>query len=181
MRHGEAQNFVAQGSRDDSQRALTAQGKTEAKMMANWLQKMQINPIQVFVSPYVRAQQTCAIATSMMESAITTLDFITPSGDAKQVHDFSDGWCSEQVAASKLKTAGHQETAHPMSTKQLPTNQEASLLIISHMPLVSYLVAQLTQSGNAPIFATAGIAHIDYDIERMQGTLLRLISPIELC
>ena len=48
MRHGEAQNFVAQGSRDDNQRALTAEGKTEAKMMANWLQKMQINPVQVF-------------------------------------------------------------------------------------------------------------------------------------
>jgi phosphohistidine phosphatase len=161
MRHGEAQNFVAQGSRDDSQRALTAEGKIEAKMMANWLQKMQINPMQVFVSPYIRAQQTCAIATSMMQTAITTLDFITPSGDAKQVHDFIDGWCSEQVAVS--------------------TNQEPSLLIISHMPLVSYLVAQLTQSGNTPIFSTAGIAHIDYDIERMQGILQRLISPIELC
>jgi phosphohistidine phosphatase len=176
MRHGEAQNFVAQGSRDDSQRALTTEGKTEAKMMANWLQKMQINPVQVFVSPYIRAQQTCAITTAMMQSAITTLDFITPSGDAKQVHDFIDGWCSEQLAALELKAISQQDTTNLVSTKQ-----EASLLIISHMPLVSYLVAQLTQSGNAPIFATAGIAHIDYDIERMQGTLQRLISPIELC
>jgi phosphohistidine phosphatase len=166
MRHGEAQNFVAQGSCDDSKRALTAQGKTEAKMMANWLQKMQVNPIHVFVSPYVRAQQTCAIATAMMQSAITTVDFITPSGDAKQVHDFIDGWCSEQLTASE---------------QQESTRQEPSLLIISHMPLVSYLVEQLTQPGNTPIFATAGIAHIDYDIEKMQGTLQRLISPIELC
>jgi len=164
MRHGEAQNFVEQGSRDDSQRALTAQGELEAKMMATWLQKMKIQPTQVFVSPYVRAQQTCAITTSLMKTAITTLDFITPSGDAKQVHDFIDGWCSEQVAA---------ESVTP--------EQEQSLLIISHMPLVSYLVAQLTQSGNAPIFATAGIAHIDYDIDKMQGSLQRLISPIELC
>ncbi|MEY8198403.1 MAG: phosphohistidine phosphatase SixA [Colwellia sp.] len=166
MRHGEAQNFVEQGSRDDSQRALTAEGQTEAKMMAIWLQKMKISPTQVFVSPYVRAQQTSAIATSLMQTAITTLDFITPSGDAKQVHDFIDGWCSEQLAALAL---------------QKSAEQELSLLIISHMPLVSYLVAQLTQSGNAPIFATAGIAHIDYDIEKMQGTLQRLISPIELC
>ncbi len=176
MRHGEAQNFVEQGSRDDSQRALTAQGKTEAKMMATWLQKMQINPMQVFVSPYVRAQQTCVITTSMMQTAITTLDFITPSGDAKQVHDFIDGWCSEQVVASTLQTTGLQNITEPKTTKQ-----EQSLLIISHMPLVSYLVAQLTQSSNAPIFATAGIAHIDYDIDKMQGTLQRLISPIELC
>lgn len=164
MRHGEAQNFIEHGSRDDSQRALTAQGKTEAKMMASWLQKMKINPNQVFVSPYIRAQQTCTITTSLMQTAITTLDFITPSGDAKQVHDFIDGWCSEQ-----LKT---------LTPQQL---DQQSLLVISHMPLVCYLVAQLTQSNNAPIFATAGIAHIDYDIEKMQGSLQRIISPIELC
>lgn len=176
MRHGEAQNFVAQGSRDDSQRALTTQGEFEVKMMANWLQKMKINPTQVFVSPYIRAQQTCAIATSMMKTAITTLDFITPSGDAKQVHDFIDGWCNEQFSAPEQKKTGQQAT-----TNSDATIQEQSLLIISHMPFVSYLVAQLTQSNNAPIFATAGIAHIDYDIEKMQGTLQRLISPIELC
>lgn len=166
MRHGEAQNFIEQGSRDDSQRALTAQGEIEAKMMANWLQKMQISPKQVFVSPYVRAQQTCELATTDMQTTITTLDFITPSGDAKQVHDFIDGWCSEQLE---------------VIASQKSTKQEQSLLIISHMPLVSYLVAELTQSSNAPIFATAGIAHIDYDIDKMQGTLQRLVSPIELC
>ena len=166
MRHGEAQNFVEQGSRDDSQRALTTQGKLEAQMMANWMQKMQINPMQVFVSPYIRAQQTSAIVTATIETAITTLDFITPCGDAKQVHDFIDGWCSDNSTAL---------------TSTILTKQEPSLLIVSHMPLVSYLVAELTQSANAPIFATAGIAHIDYDIKRMQGTLQRLISPLELC
>lgn len=165
MRHGEANNFVEQGSRDDSQRALTAQGELEAKTMANWLHKMQVSPSQVFVSPYVRAQKTCAITTSMMTTAIATLDFITPSGDAKQVHDFIDGWCSEQVTVNKTSVEMEQK----------------SLLIISHMPLVSYLVAQLTQSEHAPIFATAGIAHIDYDIEKMQGQLVSLISPSEVC
>ncbi len=176
MRHGEAQNFVEQGSRDDSQRALTAQGQLEVKMMATWLQKMKIQPTQVFVSPYVRTQQTCAITTSLMQTAITTLEFITPSGDAKQVHDFIDGWCSEQVAALAPKISAQQ-----LATESVTPEQDQSLLIISHMPLVSYLVAQLTQSGNAPIFATAGIAHIDYDIDKMQGSLQRLISPIELC
>jgi phosphohistidine phosphatase len=164
MRHGEAQNFVEQGSRDDSQRALTAQGQLEAKMMGTWLQKMKVRPTEVFVSPYIRAQQTCAIATSMMNTVITTLDFITPSGDPKQMHDFIDGWYSEKVRAESESL-----------------EQEQSVLIISHMPLVSYLVAELTQSGNAPIFSTAGIAHIDYDVDKMQGSLERLISPIELC
>jgi phosphohistidine phosphatase len=161
MRHGEAKSFIEQGSHDDSQRALTREGELEAKIMSSWLQKTKVSPKQVFVSPYVRAQQTCAIATLAMETTITTLDFITPSGNAKQVHDFIDGWLSEQSPEYR--------------------QYEQSLLIISHMPLVSYLVAELTQSENVPIFSTAGIAHINYGIDQMQGTLQRLISPIELC
>jgi phosphohistidine phosphatase len=161
MRHGEAQNFTEQGSRDDSQRALTHQGEQEAKLMASWLQKKHLPPTTVFVSPYVRAQQTCAIVTSLITTKTTTLNFITPSGDAKQVHDFIDGVCSDNFDKG--------------------SEQEQSLLIVSHMPLVSYLVAELTQSVNAPIFATAGIAHINYDVEKMQGELLGLVSPLDLC
>lgn len=56
-----------------------------------------------------------------------------------------------------------------------------SLLIVSHMPLVSYLVAGLTVDGNSPIFQTAGVAHIDYDIKRMKGYLVSLTSPNDLC
>ena len=167
MRHGEAQNFVAQGNRDDSQRALTHEGEQEAKLMATWLQKSNINPRQVFVSPFIRAQQTCVIATAKMQTQITTLDFITPAGDAKQVHDFFNGYCSD--------------IANDAANQVTSDLAEQSLLIISHMPLVSYLVAELTQSENAPIFATAGIAHIDYDIETMQGRLLSLVSPLDFC
>jgi len=160
MRHGEAQNFVEQGSRDDSQRLLTQQGKQEAQVMANWLQEQTSKATQVFVSPYNRAQQTCEIVTTSMQVSTTTLDFITPSGDVKQVHDFIDGWCNDKQVESP--------------------HQVQCLLIVSHMPLVSYLVAELTQSENAPIFATAGIAQIDYNVETMRGTLLNLVTPLDL-
>ena len=176
MRHGEAENVVGQGHCDDSQRALTTQGETEATMMANWLEKMQIKPTQVFVSPYLRAQQTCALVTAMMQTTITTLDFITPAGDAKQVHDFIDGWFSEQASEQNSKQA--QKNIHQSGHSE---DVEQSVLFISHMPLVSYLVAQLTQTANTPIFTTAAIAHIDYDMDKMHGTLQRLMSPIELC
>jgi phosphohistidine phosphatase len=158
MRHGEAQNFNEQNIHDDSQRALTNQGKQEAQVMASWLQKTHTSPIKVLVSPYIRAQQTCEIVTSRVNAVITTLDFITPSGDAKQVHDYIDGYCNDN----------HSDIGQ-------------SILIVSHMPLVSYLVAELTQYANAPIFATAGIAHINYDVEKMQGELLGLVSPLDLC
>lgn len=160
MRHGEAQDFFGQGCVEDSERALSTHGESEVLDMAQWFKKMDIRPKQVFVSPYVRASQTCKLVTSAMEAEIKTLDFITPLDDAKPVHDYIDGWINEQCAC-------HGNV----------TNDEDSILIISHMPLVCYLVAELTQSDNAPIFATAGVAHIDYDCDKMQGTLLTMTSP----
>ncbi len=158
MRHGQAQEFSEQNGFDDSQRALTEQGKQEAKIMADWLENKQLKLVQVLVSPYIRAQQTCDIVTEDLRSNIITVDFITPAGDARQVHDYIDGLISElDVNASNQTT----------------------ILIVSHMPLVSYLVAQLTQSMNTPIFATAGIAHIDYNVNTMKGQLLGMVSPVD--
>lgn len=48
------------------------------------------------------------------------------------------------------------------------------------MPLVSYLVAELTYDQQSPIFQTAAVAHIDYDIKTMKGQLVQLISPADL-
>ena len=164
MRHGEAQPVLEQGS-TDCQRPLTEQGKREVNLVAHWLKDKQINLNTIFVSPYVRAQQTCEIANTKISVKTSTLDLITPSGDAKLVHDFIDGWCEQHVKKTD---------------KPLCEEDEKNILIISHMPLVSYLVAQLTQSTNAPIFATAAIAHIEYDEKTMQGKLKRLISPLDL-
>ncbi|MBU2871254.1 phosphohistidine phosphatase SixA [Colwellia sp. E2M01] len=161
MRHGEAKQFNPQINCQDSELALTEHGKQEAKIMADWFAKMKIKPKQVFVSPYLRAQQTCDLVTADMQTAITTLDFITPLDEAQPIHDFIDGWLTEYISKADKNV----------------TIAEDSLLIISHMPLVSFLVAELTQSNDAPIFATAGVAHIDYDIDKMQGTLQGLVLP----
>ena len=158
MRHGEAQSPVGQNFTCDSERPLTQQGRFEAQLMANWLSKMQVTFDHVWVSPFLRAQQTCAISIENRQNHAKTLDFITPSGDAKEVHDFIDGFAID-----------------------LASDKEQSILIVSHMPLVSYLVAELTHFEAAPIFATAAIAQIDYDIATMQGKLVRLVSPLDLC
>jgi phosphohistidine phosphatase len=159
MRHGQAEEFTEQSRFDDSQRALTEQGKQEAKIMAAWLENQNLKPSQVLVSPYMRAQQTCDIVTQGWQSNIVTVNFITPAGDAKQVHDYIDGL---------------------MSDLEINASKQTTLLIVSHMPLVSYLVAQLTQSMHTPIFATAGIAHIDYNVDTMKGQLVAMISPMDL-
>ena len=164
MRHGEAQPILEQGS-TDCQRALTEQGKSEVNSVADWFKNNHINLNTIFVSPYIRAQQTCNIVTAKASVKTFTLELITPSGDAQKVHDFIDGWCEQQRTSTN---------------KLLLKSDTKNLLIISHMPLVSYLVAQLTQSTNAPIFATGTIAHIEYNEKTMQGTLKQLISPMNL-
>lgn len=168
MRHGEAQAISSFQSQSDFHRTLTKQGQLEAQLMGKWLLNVTKNIQEIFMSPYDRAQQTAAIMLSSLQSAehnahiaSSTLDFITPSGSAKQVHDYIDGYCAQMSGES--------------------TKEPHAVLIVSHMPLVSYLVAELTTPENAPIFATAAIIEIDYDVTRMTGEVVRLISPLDLC
>ena len=152
MRHGQAEQ-VAQ---TDQQRELTAQGFIEVQAIAQFMKDSGVVFEQIFVSPFVRAQQTANTMVRIHEYSddCTTLPFITPSGSAKELHDYLDGFCSD---------------------KQL-----SNILIVSHMPLVSYVVAELTNDHQSPIFQTAAIAEIDYDLEKMQGNLVQVISPSEL-
>lgn len=153
MRHGQASASAAV----DAERPLTEQGYLEVKLMAKWLNDNHITIDHVFVSPYVRAQQTAdtLIAALINFAPSTTIDIITPSGDVREVHDYIDGVSQ----ADKLE----------------------NVLIISHMPLVSYLVDELTFDTMAPIFATASIAQIRYDKQKMKGDLIQHIAPYELC
>ena len=149
MRHGQAGPMAA----SDSQRELTEHGFLEASIMAKWLNDNKVTVDSVFVSPYVRAQQTAktVMADNSNRAKLITLDFITPSGNAKQVHDYLDG--------------------------VFTTESIDKLLIVSHMPLVSYLVEELTAESTCPVFQTASIAIIDYDTNKMTGKLIKLIAP----
>jgi len=159
MRHGEAAEIAG----DDCLRPLTEQGALETKLMGKWLLDNKHKRLSVFVSPYLRAQQTCANVSSLLlkESWFMnqpeTLDFISPSGNVKHAHDFLDGVLSE-INDSNIDV-------------------EPSILFVSHMPFVSYFVAELTDKIQMPIFPTGAIAVIDYDTLRMQGQLLGMVSP----
>lgn len=163
MRHGEAANIAG----DDSMRPLTEQGVLEAKIMGQWI--LQNNPkmLDVFVSPYLRAQQTCdnvsnlLVKASLLVNQPETLNLITPSGNAQHVHDFLDGLLNHCDEADN-------------------GDQNLTVLFVSHMPFVSYFVAELTDKNQTPIFPTGAIAVIDYDVKRMQGELLDIISPAKL-
>lgn len=152
MRHGQADPM----GNIDHLRELTPVGYKEAQCMGKWFNDQAVVFDKVLMSPYARAQQTAKTLLIELNDSVKpeTLDFITPLDNAKQVHDFIDGIC------------GVSEIEH--------------LLIVSHMPLVSYLVAELTFDHQSPIFQTAAIAHINYDVEKMAGSLVKLISPADL-
>lgn len=147
MRHGEAEPQYL----SDSERQLTATGQAEVSQMAEWLHHHYSAFDQIFSSPYRRTQQTAALLVQkgLSTQAIELNTDLVPEGQAQLVVDFL-----ELVYAD---------------------NPQAKILLVSHMPLVSFLVEAFTRSGQTPIFDTAGIACIDY--HQHKGVLLEYVCP----
>ena len=151
MRHGEA---VAQSSQD-SQRQLNARGEAEVGQMAQWLTEVYPQFDYVLASPYVRTQQTAELMLAQQGNTtqLQTLPELVPDGDCHQVQLYVDALLSQKP--------------------------EARILLVSHMPLVSFLVETFTKSGNTPIFDTASLACIEYSAGG-QGALLEKMTPADL-
>lgn len=159
MRHGDA--LPAQALSADAIRPLSAQGEREVAASAQWLaQRLAAQGAQqldwLLISPYLRAQQTAAIVARTVSTAKQQqYDSITPDGDAEQVMD----WLLAQL------------------TEQQPQAQHIAL--VSHMPLVSYLVAAFDATTQPLLFPTAGIAEISLDVAHWRGRFIQLASPTE--
>lgn len=124
MRHGDAARRAA----TDAERPLTDRGREEVAANAAHLPA----DIDLFlVSPYVRAQQTAAIAAEIAKIGVNseTLDLITPSGIPRHVDEWlqSRDWCKA--------------------------------LLVAHQPFVGQFVEYLTE-GSCYNFPTAGIVSV---------------------
>ncbi|PJG58999.1 phosphohistidine phosphatase SixA [Aeromonas cavernicola] len=146
MRHGQA----GMNAKTDEQRPLTEQGIAESVQMARWL-RPQINGELGLVihSHYLRAKQTWQHICNELPKAscVEQSSEITPYGDAEQV----------------------------MLYLTAQAKKYESILIVSHLPLVGYLVQALCPTAGAPMFATSGMACIDWQDE--SGRLLWLKGP----
>lgn len=147
MRHGEAAPMQA----DDAARNLTQIGHDEAEKMGIWLNK-NFHPDALLVSPYIRAQQTAnGVAKNNTFTFSETTSDVIPQG-------------KPQVAADYLETL-------------IATHPECNTwLVVSHMPIVSYLVDQLSP-GNMPIFNTGAVAVINYDEQTQRSSYLSINAP----
>jgi phosphohistidine phosphatase len=147
MRHGDAHLSAD----SDMQRPLSPIGESEAAHATDWLCEHYFAEEQnidyAMVSPYLRTKQTFAKVTEKFNVTRTeyTRDII-PSASASVAQDYLD-----TVLA-----------AHP---------EIENVLLVTHMPFVSYFVEALTKS-TPPLFATASIAVIDYQKSNSHGHIL---------
>lgn len=84
MRHGNAEPF---GYQDDASRALTELGYEEVRRTAQAFANTNEDFDAIFVSPFLRAQQTANEFIKILGTATlpTTLDTITPSGKSLDI------------------------------------------------------------------------------------------------
>jgi phosphohistidine phosphatase len=150
MRHGEAEMMA----HSDSERALTTVGRLQSAMMASYLADQNIYFDAVLVSPYLRAQQTWQSVFPYFSdvSNVQTLAFLTPGGSARKSVD--------EILA--LQAAGIEK-----------------VLIVSHLPLVGYIVGELAPEAGVPVFSTSAVGVVELDEDGF-GKLHSLTSVAQL-
>lgn len=131
MRHGEA-GYAASS---DAQRTLTAYGHEQCRLVAQWFEQQNITFQYALVSPYERARQTF----SWIE----------------KVHHIG------RVEINKMLVPGGDPTQIGRELMALALRGVKSVLIVSHLPLVGYLVNELCPHVTLPMFSTADVACIE--------------------
>ncbi|MDR3431318.1 MAG: phosphohistidine phosphatase SixA [Rouxiella aceris] len=151
MRHGEAALEAA----SDSVRPLTDCGCDETVCMASWLNGRSVKIQRVLVSPYLRAQQTLEKVRQelTLPEQVDVLPELTPGGDPAQV-------------AVELQT--------------LAKEGVSAVLLVSHLPLVGYLVAELCPGHCPPMFATSAMASVEINAETGLGSFDWQFSPSQV-
>ncbi|MEC7644255.1 phosphohistidine phosphatase SixA [Idiomarina sp.] len=150
MRHGQAEPMSDPWP--DSERRLTDEGITEVRHASEWLIQQCDVVEQCYTSPYQRARETQRVMNERLNCReVKVLDCLTPE---KRVHE------TVTELAAELAIVGVK-----------------SALVVTHMPLVSYLVAEIDKTQQPPIFSTAAIAEIDFDPATGTGKLRQLMQP----
>lgn len=134
IRHGQAESYSSTGS--DQDRNLTDIGIDQVKRAAQCLSELDIDFDTLWVSPYIRAQQTAELLIPTLNLEAVTKDCITPESDPSAFLDEVD-----------------------LESKQ-------SIVIVSHQPFVSSLISLLTVGNTfaGPPMATASLCYLEADI-----------------
>ena len=147
MRHGQAEMMAF----SDAERNLTDIGREESELMAKHLIKEGVTLDAALVSPYVRAQQTWESVSPFFEGVtnIQVLPCLTPSGSARKTVD--------ELLALQAKGV-------------------KSVILVSHLPLVGYIVGELAPAAGVPAFSPSAIGHITLSDEDGFAEMLSLTT-----
>ena len=123
--------------------------------MAARLNTKSVDIERVLVSPYLRAEQTLATVREALTlpEGEEVLPELTPGGNAEQVGSYLQALAMQGVS---------------------------SVLIVSHLPLVGYLVAELCPGECLPMFATSAIANVDLPADGSYGKFEWQVSPSQV-
>lgn len=157
MRHGDAE--PPQALKADAIRPLSQLGEHEVLASATWLhdyiqQRDGKGLDWMTVSPFIRAQQTATIVES--EVAVAVRDICEDAIPESNPEQFCD-WLF-----AMLQT-------HFMHAKHV--------MLVSHMPFISYLVAALDKQTPPLLFPTAAMAEIRLDVSAQRAEFIRMIAP----
>ncbi|AIN47276.1 phosphohistidine phosphatase SixA [Candidatus Palibaumannia cicadellinicola] len=149
MRHGDAIIKAV----NDIERSITDRGRDQSRLIARYLSDRVINIELVLVSPYLRARQTLDVLREHLVLPLAqeeVMQELIPSGNA-------------QLICSYLKA--------------LHKKGVSNVLVISHLPLVSYLVSYLCPTEYPLILATSAVACIELDTITNSGTMSWQMQP----
>ena len=153
MRHGEAERFRLQ----DNTRSLTSLGEKQAITAGKWLNDYlgADLPIDIaLVSPYIRAQQTYGqLSKQVKVIEKQTCEDVIPEGDPKVAHDFI------QVLFKA-------------------PSQPNVILIVSHMPFVSYFLEEVHVEKKSMLFDTTSVVIVDYALAVGAGNIESIYHPV---
>ena len=152
MRHGEAEA----SNTTDKTRNLTSYGKRQAKDAGQWLSSNLLvnNHIDLaLVSPYSRTQQTYECLNLGLK-------------------------ITRKIELTELVPNATPKVTHRVLDKILYDNPELeTVILVSHMPLISFLLDELLLSQHGSLFDTSSMAIIDYDINSSSGRLVAFYHP----
>ena len=148
MRHGHA--VLPLSASADRERRLTPEGEQEVATTSQWLAEQAGQLDACLISPYIRAQQTATVAMGRIKTAHRAdLHELTP--------DSEPSLALAAIAA------------------EIEANDHEQVLVVSHMPLVSYLVHEIDRNKQPPIFPTAAIAVMEFDAHSQRGQFEQLM------
>ena len=153
MRHGEAETYRVQ----DKTRNLTRHGEKQATEAGKWLARNlgADTPIDLaLTSSYVRAQQTNQHLSSQVKVTATLVcEDIIPEGDPKVAHDFVRVLIQDSPSSDVI-------------------------LIVSHMPFVSYFLEEVHTERQTMLFDTSSIVVLEYDVVLGAGVIENIYHPV---